>query len=824
MERTTMQPVIEPTANTIEAHLLQGARVQIDPKAIRIGGAWQGKDPATGLPRPWDPETLGFFYEQANKIKNPIILDIGANTGIYCLLPVLNRLIRGYAFEPNPEAYRILKSNLALNALQGNIQSVPIALSNRKGIAKLKIPVSGTDSGLACIGNPQRFDGWHEASVPMDTLDNVAKWKSIFHVDLIKIDTEGCELPVLLGGEHLIRSTFPKILLEFEERNTVQFGYHPDEIVKLLTSWGYEYRKISASDAFFYKKKRVPHQYASEDARLAAPVSTMAAQPTGGRIVAESHSKPIVVISSCGDMQQSGDAKYNGGLKLYNLWVKLLREKGYQAYVVTFDGNHTKWLEEHQPHISIVQLAKWKHAGMPLKYVTGWLDSKAFIELADALYFYDCEISYTAASHFDTFSALIVNGKIQKVGTNSRTQQAWHMGVQHKPISFVNEWSDTDIWYSAAERRIKNRIGYMNEGEHTEGTLRQIRYFCEQAFICPEFIEISGNEKDVVAAMQSCDIFLGLNTGKDALWGEGCPRSPHEAMHAGCVVVAYDVLGNREYLIPGYTGVLVQRGNVEKMAKAVIELLTNPELKERLRRQGTDFIRSVFTAEACWPNVKEFLDLPSPPERKPLDVKNLSHDTLQALIGAPAFLNQAEIPILSKYARQSSRLLEIGAAYGASSFLLVANSKANARVWSLDPFITDSKGTFASTAQTCHNNVHNALATSGYGQAASKWTLINNSSYIVRKAWSEMEPPLDFLFIDGDHNYEAVRKDFEDWASLVQPGGFILIHDSRREAGTPDHVFNRGWQGPTLLVDELQEDARVELLEQAFSLSVFRKK
>ena len=87
-----------------------------------------------------------------------------------------------------------------------------------------------------------------------------------------------------------------------------------------------------------------------------------------------------------------------------------------------------------------------------------------------------------------------------------------------------------------------------------------------------------------------------------------------------------------------------------------------------------------------------------------------------------------------------------------------------------------------------------------------------------------MEPPLDFLFIDGDHNYEAVRKDFEDWASLVQPGGFILIHDSRREAGTPDHVFNRGWQGPTLLVDELQEDARVELLEQAFSLSVFRKK
>lgn len=249
-----MQPSTNPHVQIIEAHLLLGAKVKIDLSATKIGGAWQGKDSDTGIPRPWDPETLKFFYDQAKSVKNPVMLDIGANTGIYCLLPVLNRAMRGYAFEPNPEAYRILKNNLALNALQKNIQTVPIALSDRKGTVKLKIPATGTDSGLSCLGVPQRFGSWHEISVPMDTLDNVAKWKKISHVDLIKIDTEGCELPVLLGGEQLIRSTFPRILLEFEERNTAQFGYHPDEIVKLLTSWGYEFRKISGSDAFFYKK------------------------------------------------------------------------------------------------------------------------------------------------------------------------------------------------------------------------------------------------------------------------------------------------------------------------------------------------------------------------------------------------------------------------------------------------------------------------------------------------------------------------------------------------------------------------------------------
>ncbi|MGJ3522732.1 FkbM family methyltransferase [Nitratidesulfovibrio sp. D1] len=304
-----MQPAVDTPVQMIEAHLLLGTRVKIDPSATRIGGAWQGKDPATGMPRPWDPETLRFFYEQTGRVKNPVILDIGANTGIYCLLPVLNRTIRGYAFEPNPEAYRILKNNLALNALQSNIQTVPVALSDRKGIAKLKIPASGTDSGLACLGSPQRFDGWHETSVPMDTLDNVAKWKNISRVDLIKIDTEGCELPVLLGGEQLIRSTFPRILLEFEERNTAQFGYHPDEIAELLTSWGYTFRKISSSDAFFYKENRALGRNATNSPSARATTNAGTARNAVGHAGADSHAKPVEDISSCDSISMQAREK-----------------------------------------------------------------------------------------------------------------------------------------------------------------------------------------------------------------------------------------------------------------------------------------------------------------------------------------------------------------------------------------------------------------------------------------------------------------------------------------------------------------------------------
>lgn len=36
---------------------------------------------------------------------------------------------------------------------------------------------------------------------------------------------------------------------------------------------------------------------------------------------------------------------------------------------------------------------------------------------------------------------------------------------------------------------------------------------------------------------------------------------------------------------------------------------------------------------------------------------------------------------------------------------------------------------------------------------------------------------VDFLFIDGDHTYEGVKKDFEMYSSLVKKGGVVAFHD-----------------------------------------------
>ena len=39
------------------------------------------------------------------------------------------------------------------------------------------------------------------------------------------------------------------------------------------------------------------------------------------------------------------------------------------------------------------------------------------------------------------------------------------------------------------------------------------------------------------------------------------------------------------------------------------------------------------------------------------------------------------------------------------------------------------------------------------------------------------EQQINMLFIDGNHEYEVVKKDYELWESLIVKGGAIVLHD-----------------------------------------------
>ena len=69
------------------------------------------------------------------------------------------------------------------------------------------------------------------------------------------------------------------------------------------------------------------------------------------------------------------------------------------------------------------------------------------------------------------------------------------------------------------------------------------------------------------------------------------PLKPLEAMAMAKALVASDIGGHRELIQHGHTGLLFPAGDVPALAEALACLLDNPDLRRRLERQGSTWVR-----------------------------------------------------------------------------------------------------------------------------------------------------------------------------------------------------------------------------------------
>ena len=87
----------------------------------------------------------------------------------------------------------------------------------------------------------------------------------------------------------------------------------------------------------------------------------------------------------------------------------------------------------------------------------------------------------------------------------------------------------------------------------------------------------------------------------DALWlaseYEGLPNVVMEAMAAGVPVVATDISGNRDLVVPGETGFLVPVGGRAAFARETKRILDDADLARRLGEAGRQRVLTEFTIE-----------------------------------------------------------------------------------------------------------------------------------------------------------------------------------------------------------------------------------
>ena len=94
-----------------------------------------------------------------------------------------------------------------------------------------------------------------------------------------------------------------------------------------------------------------------------------------------------------------------------------------------------------------------------------------------------------------------------------------------------------------------------------------------------------GFRRDVPRILAATDVFV--LTSKH----EGLARCIMEAMAAGKPVIATDVRGSRDLVEHGVTGLLVELGDVEGLAQALLQLIRDLELRKKMGQAGQDKIQ-----------------------------------------------------------------------------------------------------------------------------------------------------------------------------------------------------------------------------------------
>ncbi|MGV8879827.1 MAG: FkbM family methyltransferase [Sphingobacteriaceae bacterium] len=195
-------------------------------KSFKNGIAWLNNEPIAIYTSAdsyieWTIVSTGTYEAEIEKLiaislkEGDVALDIGANIGLQSLRMSNQVGASGnvIAFEPLPYLQEKLLSNCRLNHAR-NIQLMPFALSDEPGSFHYLIDESSWNQGTFSLGYPAL--GNTSCLVEVKVADHLKEIQQLKRLDLIKIDVEGFEFPVLKGLKNTLCKFSPRIIFEYD--------------------------------------------------------------------------------------------------------------------------------------------------------------------------------------------------------------------------------------------------------------------------------------------------------------------------------------------------------------------------------------------------------------------------------------------------------------------------------------------------------------------------------------------------------------------------------------------------------------------------------
>ena len=183
-----------------------------------------------------------------------------------------------------------------------------------------------------------------------------------------------------------------------------------------------------------------------------------------------------------------------------------------------------------------------------------------------------------------------------------------------------------------------------------------------------------------------------------------------------------------------------------------------------------------------------------PPQQRPEDIpaELTIYQAIECLEHFECQQNPGEIEQFIEIARGKSSYLEIGSNFGGSLWRVGSMLAPGAQIVSLD--LPEQRHKWVLPLHSLKFNCQR-LADLGY----KVQLVIGDSHVMLTQTMVRKYGPFEIGFIDGDHSYEGVKKDWEDYGPMCKIVGF--------------HDISGGTDGCVKFWNELKAEGKYRMLE-----------
>ena len=167
-------------------------------------------------------------------------------------------------------------------------------------------------------------------------------------------------------------------------------------------------------------------------------------------------------------------------------------------------------------------------------------------------------------------------------------------------------------------------------------------------------------------------------------------------------------------------------------------------------------------------------------------------------------------------------VVEVGSFLGCSTILLAGARKLRGgrKVHAIDSFDASgdafSRPVYETLRTEATLSLRQRFETNLHRAGVRDWVEIHQARAEDEvKSWTA---PIDLLYYDGDHSYDAVTRLYDSWSGLLKDGAILAIHNS--QAG----YRNESHDGSSRLVEERIHPPEYDDIERVDTLTFARKR